>query len=86
MAEMKYVVVEDEGGAEHLFVFPKAFDHDAFAEVLSHIKTGGRNWTRQYRKPVAAGFTDGIRCYGRSETLDLSSRKIDAELLEKGGT
>lgn len=85
LAEMKYVVVEDESGNEHLFVFPKVFDHDCFAEVLSHIKTGGLNWSRQYRKPVSAGFTDGRRCYGRSETLGLSARTDDSELLEKGG-
>lgn len=85
MAEMKYVVVKTEGGVEQLFTFPKTIDHDAFAEVLSHIKTGGRNWTREYREPVSAGFTDGKKCYGHSETLNLSSRGIDSDLLERGG-
>lgn len=83
--EMKYVVVLDEEDKESLFIFPKSIDHDAFAEVLSHIKTGGRNWKRMYRKPVSAGFTDGARCYGRSELLGLDSRKRDTELLLKGG-
>ena len=85
MREMKYVVVEDESGAEQLIVFPKVFDHDAFAEVLSHIRVGGRNWRREFRKPVSAGFTDGQRCYGRSETLGLDCRPVDTELLAKGG-
>lgn len=85
MTEMKYVVVEDENGNEHMFVFPKAFDHDAFAEVLSYIKTGGYNWKREYRKPIAAGFTDGTICYGRSETLDLEFRTSDIKLLQSGG-
>jgi hypothetical protein len=83
--EMKYVVVEDESGAEQLIVFPKVFDHDAFAEVLSHIRVGGHNWRREFRKPVSAGFTDGNSCYGRSETLDIDCRPIDTELLQKGG-
>lgn len=85
MDEMKYVVVEDESGAEQLIVFPKVFDHDVFAEVLSYIKVGGRNWRREFRKPVSAGFTDGHRCYGHSETLGLAARTTDAELLAKGG-
>ena len=85
MGEMKYVVVADESGTEQLVVFPKAIDHDAFAEVLSHIKTGGRNWRREFRRPVSAGFTDGQKCYGCSETLSLECRPVDDLLLQKGG-
>lgn len=86
MGEMKYAVVLDESGKEQLVIFPKAFDHDAFAEVLSRIRVGGRNWRREFRKPVSAGFTNGRRCYGRSETLNLDSREfIDTELLARGG-
>ena len=81
MSEMKYVVAKVEGGEEQIFIFPKAIDHDAFAEVLSYIKTGGRNWKREYRSPISAGFTDGAKCYGRSETLNLSSRPSDTSLL-----
>lgn len=80
MREMKYVVVKTDVG-EQIYVFPKQIDHDAFAEVLSYIKMGGRNWKREYREPVSAGFTDGVECYGRSETLNLNSRSIDADLL-----
>lgn len=90
MIEMKYVVVEvdvDGEASEQLFTFPKTIDHDRFAEVLSYIKTGSdRNWNREFRKPVSAGFTDGHTCYGKSESLDLSSRKdIDTALLLAGG-
>lgn len=85
MIEMKYVVAKDESGNEQIFIFPKQIDHDAFAEVLSYIKTGGRNWKREYREPVSAGFTDGLKCYGRSETLNLDSRQIDATFLNEGG-
>ncbi|GAC1605795.1 MAG: hypothetical protein NVS3B3_04340 [Aquirhabdus sp.] len=85
MSEMKYVVVHSEETGEQLFTFPKNINHDAFADVLRRIKTEGRNWTRPFRKPISAGFTDGNRCYGRSETLDLDSRPVDTELLLKGG-
>ena len=87
MNEMKYVVVSTETAGEQLFVFPKNIDHNSFAEVLSYIKVGtSQNWNREYREPISAGFTDGIKCYGRSESLDLKSRPdIDATLLLAGG-
>ena len=34
----------------------------------------------QFRKKVSAGFTNGISCYGRSETLNLDSSAQDFEL------
>lgn len=80
MREMKYVVVKTDAG-EQIYVFPKQIDHDAFAEVLSYIKMGGRNWKREYREPVSAGFTDGATCYGRSESLEIGSRPQDSSLL-----
>lgn len=80
MREMKYVVVKTDAG-EQIYVFPKQIDHDAFAEVLSYIKMGGRNWKREYREPVSAGFTDGVTCYGRSESLEIGSRPQDSSLL-----
>ena len=82
MIEMKYVVVKSEEDGEKLFIFPKSVNHDAFAEVLSYIKVGDRNWKRLYREPISAGFTDGVTCYGRSESLDLKSRPEDTELLK----
>lgn len=82
---MKYVVTRDESGKDEIFIFPKQINHDDFAEVLSYIKqyTGPRYWERQHRQPIAAGFYDGKRCYGRSETLDLDSRgRLDEMLIE----
>jgi len=81
---MKYVVVRNEDGKEEFFMFPKHINHDDFAEVLSHIKvhTGFRDWERQYREPIAAGFTDGKKCTGCSETLNLDSRgRLDEMLI-----
>lgn len=83
--EMKYVVVDSDDG-EQLVIFPKNIDHDEMANVLSYIKHGtSQNWKRIFRKPVSAGFTDGVLCYGRSESLNLKARSIDTSLLQKGG-
>ncbi len=86
MNEMKYVVVASEEQGEQLFVFPKNINHDYFAEILSYIKIDvGNELDSVYREPISAGFTDGLNCYGRSESLDLGSRPEDTELLKKGG-
>ena len=83
MNRMKYVVVKRGDNPEEIYTFPTNIDHNEFAEVLSYIKTGGRNWRREYAKPISAGFTDGITCFGRSETLNLDSRKaVDTALLQ----
>lgn len=82
---MKYVVTKAEDGVERLFMFPKDINHDDFAEVLSYVKhrKGWNDWERQYHKPIAAGFTDGKTCHGRSETLNLDSRgRLDEMLIE----
>lgn len=80
---MKYIVTKNEEGKEEIFVFPKAVNHDAMAEMLARIKnqTHG-NWRRVTRTPVSAGFVraDGS-CYGHSESLNLASRPEDAKLL-----
>lgn len=78
---MKYVVarIKDK---EEIFVFPRSINHDSFAEVLSFIKHGGRDWNREYAEPVSAGFVDDGVCHGHSETLKLTSRgSIDTALL-----
>lgn len=82
---MKFITMQDENGKLELFTFPKSIHHDAMAEVLGRIKnqTHG-NWHRVFREPVSAGFVsaDGA-CYGKSETLGLSSRPEDSALLAK---
>lgn len=81
---MKYVVTRDENGKEELFMFPKSINHDCMAEVLGRIKDQSwGSWRRVYREPIAAGFTDGKHCTGRSETLNLDSRgRLDEMLIE----
>lgn len=82
MIEMKYVVVDSFEYGEELFIFPTSIEHDRFAEVLYYIRPPAP-WTYSSacRKAVSAGFTDGETCYGRSELLDLDSRKEDTVLL-----
>lgn len=81
---MKYIVTEDENGVEEIFMFPKEVNHDCMMEMLARIKnqTWG-DWHRVFRKAVSAGFTDGIICWGESETLGIKSRKeVDALLIK----
>jgi hypothetical protein len=85
MMTMKYIVTEDEEGTEEIFIFPKKINHDCMMEMLARIKdqTHG-SWNRVRRMPIAAGFTDCVTCWGRSETLGLDSRKDkDAKLINK---
>lgn len=81
---MKYVVMQDESGKETIFIFDESIHHDCAEEVFGRIKdqTHGR-WNRVFRTPVAAGFTNGICCWGESETLKLKSRGIQDEELIK---
>lgn len=89
MKEMKYIVTQrdtelDGVFIEEIFIFPKSVNHDCFAEVVNCIKneTHG-NWHRVRRTVISAGFTDGVKCYGHSESLNLNSRKeLDTELLK----
>jgi hypothetical protein len=83
---MKYIVVLIEG-KEAIFVFPKCIDHDRFHESLAAIRFGPeRDWRRHVlgcpSELVSAGFVDGGRCHGRSETLRKESRgAVDTALL-----
>ena len=80
--ERKYVVLFNEEIGEQLFTCPKSVNHDDFAEALRNMRMGFfRDNPRPYRKPISAGFTDGKKCYGRSESLNINSRPQDANLL-----
>lgn len=71
--EMKYVTTINEEGIKEIFFFEKHINHDWFYEVVGHMDD-------QFRKRSNAGFTNGISCYGRSETLNLDSNPDDFEL------
>lgn len=84
---MKYVVTRNEAGKEEIFIFPRHINHDDFAEVVSLVKRRDPtrrhgNWEREYCQPIAAGFFEGGKCTGRSESLDLGSRgRLDEMLI-----
>jgi len=81
---MKYIVTVNEKDEEEIFIFPKTVDHDCMAEVLMRIKNHSHgDWYRVPRKPIAAGFTDGKTCWGRSETLNMDSREDQDSILIK---
>lgn len=83
---MKYVVIQ-LGEKESIFVFPRDVDHDRMFEACEAIRFGNeRTWERKIRmngEAIAAGFIDGGKCHGRSETLNLDSRgDADTALLK----
>lgn len=73
---MKYVVF-DEGGDEHIIIFPAVLEHKAFASTMPS------GW-----KPVRAGFVwiyDGVlQCHGESFSLGLQGNsQKDTLMLRK---
>ena len=72
-SEMKYVCTIDEENKKEIFFFEKHINHDWFYEVVGHMDD-------QFRRKSSAGFTNGVSCYGRSETLNLDSDPTDFEL------
>ena len=79
---MKYIVTRQPDGPEEIFIFPKAVHHDCMAEILGHIRNQSfSGWRRIHREPVSAGFIEGGKCVGESESLGLRSRPEDSALL-----
>lgn len=83
---MKYIVMEVDG-KELIFTFPRYVDHDRMLEGIQAVRLGPNMcWTRKFREgeAIAAGFVEGGRCIGHSETLGLKSRgDADTALLRK---
>jgi len=79
---MKYIVTTDPDGLEEIFIFPCTVPHNIMAEAVCFMRnqTCG-NWRRIERTPISAGFIGGGICTGKSESLHLSSRPQDTELL-----
>ena len=80
---MKYIVTKREDtGEEEMFIFPREVHHDCMADVLCRIRNQSHgNWQRITREPIAAGFIEGGKCTGLSESLSLRSRPEDNDLL-----
>lgn len=70
---MKYICIQDaDEGIESIVIFPKHINHDRMAFAVGRFKA----------KTVSAGFiAPDWTCFGRSETLNMESRKEDTELL-----
>lgn len=80
---MKYIVTEDEQFKEEIFLFPNSVNHACFAEVISGIRNQKHgNWKRTHRIPVSAGFVTGGVCHGKSESLNMTSRASDNDVLK----
>ena len=84
---MKYIVTSREDGTEEIFVFPDTVHHKDMAEAVGHLKEHDRlvygKWKRVERLPVSAGFVEGGKCVGNSESLMLKSRPEDTKLLPR---
>ena len=82
---MKYIVTLDESDKEEMFIFPMSVNHDVFAGCVERMKNQSHgSWVRVTRDVISAGFTDGVTCWGRSETLNMHSRPNEDTLLLKG--
>lgn len=64
--ECKYICTENEDGSQEIVVFPTTINHDFMYNAIQYLD-------ENFRKRLSAGFTDGLSCYGRSETLNLDS-------------
>jgi len=79
---MKYIVTSNEEGLEEIFIFPDTVNHNVMAESVEFMKNQHGNWKRIERIPISAGFIEGGKCVGRSESLDIASRPQDSKLLQ----
>lgn len=80
---MKYIVTVTDDGKEEIFIFPCSVPHNVMAESVARMKNKSYDdWKRISRTPVSAGFIQGGKCVGNSESLRISSREQDTELLK----
>lgn len=72
--ELKYICMENENGAQEIVVFSKSINHDFMFDAVQYVD-------ENFRKKLSAGFTNGLACYGRSETLNLDSNPDHFKLI-----
>lgn len=81
---MKYIVTKTDEGKKEIFLFSDDINHDTMAEAVSYIRNQThRPWHRVAREPISAGFIEGGKCVGGSETLKLKSNPEDTQLLSQ---
>lgn len=76
MSRMKYIIIEDSLG-EKPYIFSDADQHNHIAAALLF----GDN------KVVGAGFVSftqtGLQCWGKSVSLNIASRSIDSDIINR---
>ena len=81
---MKYITTTQVNGVEEIFTFSNNIHHDCMAEVICRIRNQSHDdWERVNRTPISAGFVEGGKCVGESESLKLKSRPEDTILLNE---
>lgn len=74
MFKMKYIIVDSQY-IDEPYIFPDHINHSDFARLFDP------------QKVISAGFvlssTNGITCYGRSESLNIGSRSEDTDIINK---
>lgn len=73
-SELKYICMENEDNLQEIVIFSKSINHDFMYEVTQYVD-------ENFRKRLSAGFTNGLACYGRSETLNLDSNPEHFKLI-----
>lgn len=71
--EMKYIVMSNNG-VKSIFIFDKEINHDYFYQAIKFLD-------EEFHTLESAGFTNGISCYGTSETLNKDSNPEDIKLI-----
>ena len=76
---MKYIMFQDCNGRKIPIIFPKNLVHQEVAEALEDLVVGSAG------RIVSAGEIsfEVIRCFGKSETLEIGVIKGDAKLIDE---
>lgn len=85
--EMKYIVHGNKTtGIECMVAFSKSIDHDRANEMLMHMHFGGNASEEiDVDRPFSAGFIyNSGTTHGRSESMNVESRKQDTALAKSG--
>lgn len=85
MAEFKYIIATVQTKTHRRptpFIFPKEINHDDFYRTINYHYR--RNTDDQFIDVISAGFVNlgmSTKVHGRSETLGVSSREEDSQLI-----
>lgn len=86
---MKYIMLEYSSTGQVTktlpILFAKDIIHSDMAELVAEIRmfTNESHTCWMWPRVVSAGFYDGERCYGRSESLNLDSIETDTAIVKQ---